>query len=1228
MKRLAIALSCACLLLPRPAAAFNPPVDRAGPLTVRIEGPETVTESGKPLSVRVLLQNKGDAALEGTLRIGLIDRWQSEPAGAVPFRVEAGAAQTREFRVTAGEGTYSAHYPVHAFARFTHEGRELTAHPVLVLETKLPRRPRAPAPLEWKPQPAPDPGELALWQAPVFRAVYQVFGREAKTMPAGWRGGEERTGATLVVERPALDGKPLEAVGMHPPWREGLAGTIAAEFPLALPKTAPVKLAFALGQIQDGQSDGLTFRVRVAPFDAPDGQFGEVVFEKTVLAKSWQPAEADLSRFAGQTVRLQLESHPGPKNNTGWDHSFWGEPVLVCGGPPAPAPFPPASDDGSRLLGVAGSGGAEYQVRVWQGQRGLLDSVVGFVRGGERLCFRGFEVRVHGARVDDPRSPVLLKDVKEEPCDHGIQVRHRFESVAGPLDLVGRLSAEGALVRAKWRLENAPAPKPWQVVAIDDCACGPWSARAAAVYAGHGNVVRGPGPFQLGFDGHRLATSFVGLEFDARRAILQAVDLPPWHFSVEPGAKHYSLHASGDATFTFLPAENVWEAVRTWRGANGLKPGGGVREAAGRFVFDLWGGRYAQSAEALAKAFAYGLTDSMVMWHNWQRWGYDYRLPEIYPPNPQLGTLDEMRRLIAVCRKAGVPFAPHDNYIDFYPDAEGFSYEENVAFHADGRPVRAWLNEGRGAQSYRYRADRVQPYLRPNLELLKKELAPTAYFIDVWSSIGPYDYWTADGRFYTKQYTRDAWAREFAWIRELLGDNAPQISESGHDQLIGSLDGAQANHLRVGPPAGDGRYRWAVLDWKCDDSERVPWFDAAHHDRFILHGAGYPGRYEGGLDPRLHGIYSDDYLSTEVLTGHPAMVPAPFGRDVVRKYWLTAALMRALALRTIETVEFAGGDVHRQCVSWSGGGRVWVNRGESDWEVEGAVLPQYGFLARAPVEGGTVEASVARRGGVIVETARSPRELFVNGRQPVRGPRRIRLSVDGFRALAEGRFEMDLAWQADEPIPAGFRPFLHFCDGEGEIVFQAGHQGSDFSKDQIGRVAAKAVGQVPGGARPGTVYELRIGLYEPGSGERLYLSGPDDGTHRIRMGSVRVDGDGERVAGMSWTAVAPQPDPLLLRQNPEAKPVDFGPATTSGGVRLSRQGDALVITPLPEGDKPFTVAVRWSALPWKLPTPDALETLDAGGGVTTRHPLDRQGDSYPIVCEPGVFGYRMMAKGP
>jgi hypothetical protein len=82
------------------------------------------------------------------------------------------------------------------------------------------------------------------------------------------------------------------------------------------------------------------------------------------------------------------------------------------------------------------------------------------------------------------------------------------------------------------------------------------------------------------------------------------------------------------------------------------------------------------------------------------------------------------------------------------------------------------------------------------------------------------------------------------------------------------------------PTTAEGYYAWAVWPLRCADAERIPWFDAAYHDRFVLHGAGYEARYLGGLDAKEHGIESDDYMTTEVLTGHPAMVPAAFGRGV------------------------------------------------------------------------------------------------------------------------------------------------------------------------------------------------------------------------------------------------------------------------------------------------------------------------------------------------------------
>jgi len=99
-------------------------------------------------------------------------------------------------------------------------------------------------------------------------------------------------------------------------------------------------------------------------------------------------------------------------------------------------------------------------------------------------------------------------------------------------------------------------------------------------------------------------------------------------------------------------------------------------------------------------------------------------------------------------------------------------------------------------------------------------------------------------------------------------------------------------------------------------------------------------------------------MATEMLTGYPAMVAAPFSRDVVRKYWLLHDMMRALALRRVANVEFAGNDIHRQHVTWDDGAEVWANRGASEWRVGGRTLPQYGFYARAPISGGTVETAI------------------------------------------------------------------------------------------------------------------------------------------------------------------------------------------------------------------------------------------------------------------------------
>ncbi|MDR3635290.1 MAG: DUF5696 domain-containing protein [Isosphaeraceae bacterium] len=1214
------------VLSARAVFAFDPPSDKAGPLTARIEGLKEITRAGGPLPVRVVVENSGKLPLNGTVALRVIDRWTAQPATAVPFAVGANQTVTKDFTVTADPGSYDADYPIHAYVQFSHEGREWTAHPVLVVPIHVERHAPGQAVPPWRPVPIGSEGRTALWNVSAFRAVIQVSGQPPRTLPTGWRGRDEPTYATIDVRSQEIGQERREAVAIHPPWRDGRVGTAFVEFPLVLPDKGPIRLRFENAVAPDGKGDGVTFRVRVTPLDAPEGTLGDVVYERHSAAKRWGSAgEADLGRYAGRAIRLQLESHPGPRNDTSFDQSFWAVPTLVTGNPAPPRAFPPLANTGSESLGNIRFGDKTAEVRVWPGRRGLLDAAVGFVSGAGSLYFHGVEVRVLGQRIDDESAMLRLMNVEAAREGGVYRVRHHFEGPEGAFDLVGRLEVVSGALRVRFALENTPPVRPWKAVVLEDVALGPWSRTARQVYAGHGNVVRGPSAYSLDFDGHRLSTSFVGFDFNGGPAVVQGVDAPPTRLEVNPGEKRYSLHAAPGLTITLIPSSNVFEGVKVWRTLNGLKPSRGVEKAAGRFVFDLWGGRYQDAATALRRSFRYGLGDSLVVWHDWQRWGYDYRLPDVFPPNPKWGTQEELKDLVAACKASNTLFALHDNYIDFYPDAEGFSYDENIAFDANGRPERAWIHEARGAQSYRYRADRVEPFLVRNLGLIRPALVPTAYFLDVWSSIRPYEYWTADGRFFDRVATRDTWGKLFARIRDELGADAPQLSESGHDQLIGWLDGAQTNHLRVGRPVAGHPQGSTLWDWRCDDAERTPWFDAAHHDRFVLHGAGYPGRYEAGLGSGLHGIYSDDYIATEVLTGHPAMTSDAFGHDVVRKHWLVNGLMRALALKRIEAVAYVNDDLHRQHVRWSGGGEVWVNRGETDWEVAGRVLPSYGFLARVPTAKGPVEASISRRGGLIVEESRSPEQVYANARG-FDGPIRIRPSVSDVRLVGAKAFTLAVRWQADDAIPEGLQPFLHFCDARGEIAFQAAQE-PGAGRDRATKVVrAVANGNLPVSAAPGAAFELYAGLFDPKTGKRATLFGPDDGQSRVRLGTLHIDGRGGSVTGLTWTPVKPAADPLLARLNPQRKAVDFGALVTAGGVRLTREGRAIVLTPLPsDAPNELSVTLHTKVLPWNAGMPNRVEAVAEDGRVLAGEQARRSGDDVAITCRPGVFRYRLIA---
>ncbi|HPC17569.1 MAG TPA: DUF5696 domain-containing protein [Candidatus Hydrogenedentes bacterium] len=1197
------------------AVAFNPPEDTARPLRIRIEGPAKITAVDTPVPFTVRVENlSSDSLMDGSLRLTVTDQWRVEPNGVVSFKLEAHGSVSIDGTVTAGPGTYNAIYPLHAYAEAGcgMNGYERKAHAVLLIETQMPNPPRPNvATVPWHPVAIGRDNACLLLRLPCFRTLIQVNGETVETRAVGWHGADGRTRASVEPFVSAARPDNREAIGIHPPWHQGLSGTALVEYPLQLPEGQPILLRFAHA-IRDTMptepsSDGVTFRVRVAAFDAPDATLGDVVFERHSDAKTWQEAEVNLAAFAGKTVRLQFESHPGPRNDTTCDQSYWAMPTVVAG---TPKPDSESALGEPVRLGKILFDDLNAEVEWRPGSRGMLDGELAFtMKDGKQIGFRGFRVRVAGSEIGD--YVVVAGDVSQTFGDGLLRVVHRLRKGDAAFDLAGEMQVVGGTgLDVRFRLENAPAPKPWNVVYIEDVAAGSWSGELLRVYAGVGNVLEEPRAFNLHFDGHQLASSAVGFDFTNGVSLVQAVDAPPTRLEVSPGERRFTLHAPFNQTMRFFPARDVWQGARACRALDTRPAAGGVQALAGRFVFDLWGGRYRESAQALHRAFRYGLTDSVVVWHNWQRWGYDYRLPDICPPNPNFGSVEDFQALAKTCRDAGVLFAPHDNYIDLYPDADGFSYK-HVAFTRDGEPIRAWFNEGQGAQSYRWRTDAYWPFMEKNVQWLKENIAPTGYFIDVFSSIGPYESWTFDGQFHDRLFTRDTWGRTFAWIREQLGDNAPQISESGHDQLIGYLDGAQCNHLRVDPNPPKGA-PWTVWPITCRDAERVPWLDMFVHDRFVLHGAGYESRFAGGLPAITHGIYSDDYMSVEILDGHPAMVPEPFSRDVVRKYWLLHEAGRALALKPMHEVRFDGNDMRRLRVEWQGRGKVWVNRGETPWNVKGRELPQYGFYAALD----TVEAAIERRDGVVVEWSRSPDSLYVNARSSL--DNRFPISVADARVeTVEARtVRVTLRWHAQQPTGESLMLFGHFVDESGSIVFQADMQPPVPTNEWTGEIKTISSGEWPADAQPGDAFELRVGMYRPDIG-RLPLRGPNDDQQRVRVGTLRIENQ-----GATWTPLPPQPDPIAERGNPDGKLVRFDDLATNGGCRMVRDGDALVVTPLP-GHPAFTMEFDAGKMPFGAPLPVRVIAHAENGTIQSGIALQTDSGTLVLNLPKDVFTCRL-----
>jgi hypothetical protein len=1208
-------------LLSAVAFAFDGHKVSEGPLTVTIAEVPTATRFDAPASVKVTFANAGDAPLAVTLELrDLLPEFRAVGETRQQVTVPAHGQTETAFALALGRAAVSAHYPVHVYATFEAGGQTLTAHAVQVFETDFKAERSAAAQTAAPPlHVVPAAGAFALAALKDQQVTWAYVGEALVREPVGWSGSQVTSKASFGRGPITRGGETRPTLQMHPPYQPR-AGTIFAEYRLRLPATTPLRLSF-FNAIRDstpreGTSDGVTFRVWAGD---------QKLFERHTDAKTWTAGEADLGAFAGREILLRLESHPGPKNNTTCDSSYWGDPVIVAGAAPRiidAAGKTALRDRARQMLATgrpAGDGTLVYELAggcraaIVLGPNGLADAAPGFGDGRRDLFVDGFEIAVADQRLGAWPSGVIVErvEVATEPPGR-TRIVHRLRLGEKTADLTATLWADGPGLRVK-----VECAEPITALGV-----GPFDQQAPRVYYGHGFCIVDPEPFRAMPGGHNLSTSHVGCDFERGVALLQASDTPVDFFNVNPPQRVYQLRTHPASTLTFVPGfAGAFDCALRYRPLFDKPAAPGVARKAGRFVFDLWGGRYADDTARLQRCFDYGLTDALVVMHVWQRWGYDYRLPDIFPPLPSLGTLAELRDLGRACTARGVLWGLHDNYIDFYPDATGFSYD-HVTFTADGQPRRAWLMETRNAQSYQWRPDRIAPFLRRNLDLIVPALQPTTSFVDVFASINSFDYHDRDGNLHSKLETQRAWGEAFAAIRDACGNHAPTISEAGGDHLIGWLDGSDCQFMLINAKPERFNLGIASRDW-----ERVPWFDAVNHTRFSLHGAGYSDRYQGGRSREEHGIESDDYLTAEILTGHALMIDlTALGRGAVRKYWLAQDFIASVARDEIAGVEFAGGDIHRLIVNWQSGARVRVNRGETDWTVAGRVLPQFGYLA----QNGPIESSVERLPGGIAEQSRAPGKLYVNGRgfNPA-APLAIAPSVERIEPLGGRRFHLIVNWDAQRPAPADCNVFYHFSrptPGRRALTeFTGGGRPTPGTSTWQGRVVTGTDWTItmPDDLPLGG-YDILVGLVDPKNrGARQRLLGDEDPRRRYRLGRLIVEGDNRTgaVSGLRLERPAKAFVPGA-RWLANSAPVAFGPVTTAGACRVEVRPDHLVVTPLPDGDD-FGLRLDVAQILGRRATVRSVEAVDAQGAPQRTVSHESAGTEISFIAAKSDFAYRV-----
>lgn len=316
---------------------------------------------------------------------------------------------------------------------------------------------------------------------------------------------------------------------------------------------------------------------------------------------------------------------------------------------------------------------------------------------------------------------------------------------------------------------------------------------------------------------------------------------------------------------------------------------------------------FSQRKEQLRQLKESGLGKAYLHLDGWGKDGYDHLHPDILPPCEKAGGAKDFADLQNFCKENNILFALHDQYRDYYIDAE--TYDENNSVQCVDGTVEHECTWNGGDQSYL--CQMLAPYyIARNYDSLNEMgINPDGVYLDVFSCVH-LDECSNPEHTMTQKECIEFRQKSMA----LLAARGMIISsEVAVDSFLPYLVLCHHTPYRG---ARDDLKSWGIY---------LPLFNLVYHDCFIV-----PWTMR---DDKNAPINENRYLDA-ILNGDPAYLDINADKDEIKKIEAVSSLQKELCLCEMVSHEFVNCDRSVQRTVFSNGTAVTVNYVTHEYKVE------------------------------------------------------------------------------------------------------------------------------------------------------------------------------------------------------------------------------------------------------------------------------------------------------